>query len=157
MGLGTCFSNGWSRGNKIICDFSRPSVISTLALYTNVTSVTMHPQSRASSLRTHLKTHSGEKTNKCNQCDYACSDPDNLRKHLKIHNGEKSKKCNLCDFAPSKAGSLRRHFKTHSGEKTNKCNQCDYVSSRDHRQVRRRFEDAFENTRWRKVKQMQPM
>ena len=30
-----------------------------------------------------MKTHSGEKSNKCNQCDFASSDASNLRKHLK--------------------------------------------------------------------------
>ena len=27
--------------------------------------------------------NSGENTNKCSQCDFACSDPSNLRAHLK--------------------------------------------------------------------------
>ena len=64
-----------------------------------------------------------EKSNKCNQCDYASSNMGHLRTHVKTHNGEKSNKCNHCDFACSQAGSLRRHVKTHSGEKSNKCNQ----------------------------------
>ena len=37
-----------------------------------------------------------------------------LRKHLKIHSGEKPNKCNQCDFVPSQAGHLRAHLKTHS-------------------------------------------
>ena len=36
---------------------------------------------------------------------------------------EKSNKCNQCDYASSQAGDLKRHLKMHSGEKTNKCNQ----------------------------------
>ena len=31
-----------------------------------------------------------DKSNKCNQCDYASSSPGNLRRHLKTHSGEKS-------------------------------------------------------------------
>ena len=73
-------------------------------------------------LMAHMKMHSGEKTNKCNQCDYASSEAGNLRKHLKTHSGEKSNKCNQCDFASSQATPLKTHLKTHSGEKTNKCN-----------------------------------
>ncbi len=46
-----------------------------------------------------------------------------------MHNGEKSKKCNQCDFASVQKGDLRKHLKTHSGEKPYKCNQCDYASS----------------------------
>ena len=30
------------------------------------------------------------------------------------HSGERSDKCNLCDFASSQAGDLRRHLKIHS-------------------------------------------
>ena len=32
------------------------------------------------------------------------------------HSGEKSNKCNQCDYATSKAGYLRKHFKTHRRE-----------------------------------------
>ena len=74
--------------------------------------------------------HRGEKSNKCNQCDYASSNAGNLRTHLKTHSGEKSNKCTLCDFTSYQAGDLRRHLKTHSGEKSNKCNQCVFASSR---------------------------
>ena len=47
---------------------------------------------------------------------------------VNVH-GEKSNKCNLCDYASFWASEMRRHLKTHSGEKPNKCNQCDYASS----------------------------
>ena len=63
-------------------------------------------------------TQSGEKSNKCDQCDYAKS------------KYEKSNKCNQCDFASCDASNLRTHLKTYSGEKLNKCNRCDYASSR---------------------------
>ena len=33
-------------------------------------------------------------TNKCNQCDYASFQAGHLREHLKTHSGEKSNKCN---------------------------------------------------------------
>ena len=68
---------------------------------------------------------------------------------------EKSNKCNQCNYASSLKSSLKRHFKTHTGEKSIKCNQCC------HQMVcillRTPFEDTFENTQWRKVKQMQSM
>ena len=37
-----------------------------------------------------LKRHSGDKSNKCNQCNFASTWPANLRTHLKSHSGEKS-------------------------------------------------------------------
>ena len=38
-----------------------------------------HASYYAHHLKTHLKTHSGEKSNKCNQCDYASSSASHLR------------------------------------------------------------------------------
>ena len=94
-----------------------------------------------------FKNMSGEKSNKCSQCDFASSYASSLSIHLKMHSGEKSNKFNLCDYASSWAGDLKKHMKMHSGEKTNKCNQCDYASSWA-------GEETFENARWRKAKQM---
>ena len=38
-----------------------------------------------------------------------------LWQNLEMHSGEKSSKCNQCDFASSQASDLRRRLKTHSG------------------------------------------
>ena len=67
----------------------------------------------------HLKNqnYEGEKSNKCNQCEYASSQAGDLRRYLKTHSGEKSNKCNQCNFASAQASNLRTHIKTHSGEK----------------------------------------
>ena len=43
----------------------------------------------------------GEKSNKCNQCNYASIQAGHLRSHLKKHTGEKS------NFASIQAGQLR--------------------------------------------------
>ena len=40
------------------------------------------------------ETGNASKTNKCNQCDYASSHTVNLRAHLKMHSGERLNKCN---------------------------------------------------------------
>ena len=39
------------------------------------------------------------------------------------HSGEKSNKCNRCDYASSQASSLGIRLNAHIGEKSNKCNQ----------------------------------
>ena len=58
-----------------------------------------------------------EKSNKCNQCDFASSRADTLRVHLKMHSGEKSNKCNKCDYASYDPSNLRKHLKRHDGGK----------------------------------------
>ena len=80
-------------------------------------------------LRVHLKSHSGEKSFKCNQCDSAYVRASALRVHRKIHIGEKSYKCDQCDFASSRADCLKTHSKTHSGEKSHKCNLWSFASA----------------------------
>ena len=81
-------------------------------------------------------TITGEKSNKCNQCDYASSRADSLRSHLKKNIGEKSNKWNLCGYATVYVSNLRDHLKIHNGEKSNKCNQCEHI-------VRRPLKEAF--------------
>ena len=99
-----------------------------------------------------LNTDSGEKSNKCKQCNYASSDLGNLRTHLKIHSREKSNKCNQCDYASSRAGDLKRHLKTHSGEKSNRCSQCDFASYQTGN-----LRTHLKTHSGEKVKQMQPL
>ena len=143
----------WGRRWK--CTVGKAKLMQPMRLYV---------YSDPSTLRTHLKRYSGEKSNKCNQCDFASSRAGDLRRHLKTHIGEKSNKCNQCDFASTQAGDLRRHLKTHSGEKSSKCNllrqgpRLTWVG--DWRTWLnqlclfscRQFENTFENAQWRKVK-----
>ena len=106
--------------------------------------------------------HSGEKSNKCNQCNYESSLTSNLRMRLKIHSGEKSNKCNQCNCASFRAYSLRIHLKTHSskksnvkihnGERSNKCNQRDFAISRANNLMTHLKTHGWEN--WNKCNQV---
>ena len=84
---------------------------------------------RQAILRRLLKTHSGEKPNKCNQCTHASSQAGKLRRHFITHSEEKQIICNQCNYASSKAGILRTHVKMHSGVTSKKCNQCHFKCS----------------------------
>ena len=84
---------------------------------------------RPSSLKIHLKIHSGEKENKCTLCNYASSNANSLKLHLETHTGEKSHHCNQCEYKCVDKSALIMHLMKHSGEKSNKCNLCDFASS----------------------------
>ena len=47
-----------------------------------------------------MVTHSGEKLNKCKDCNYTCSDPSALRSHVKKHGGEKFPPAWAAPYAP---------------------------------------------------------
>ena len=102
--------------------------------------------SQANILKKHLKIHSQEKSFKCNQCDYASVQAGNLKTHMSTHSGEKANKCNQCDYASSQVGNLTTHLKTHSGGKSNKCNQCTMQLSFS-KNGNRRFKPDFHHSR----------
>lgn len=92
-------------------------------------------------LQEHMKTHTDEKTNKCNgrkdipntneillqctECDYNCKNNDVLLNHLKSHN---IFKCNKCDFITMTPKGLSNHMKTHKGKQFN-CSECEFTTN----------------------------
>ena len=80
------------------------------------------------SLATPSTSHSGEKSNKCNQCDFESFQAGDLKKHLKLHSEEKAYKCKECDFAFSMQSNLNKHIEKHRNKKPGKCNHCEFVS-----------------------------
>ena len=47
----------------------------------------------------------------CEYCGHTSVRRSELNNHLKMHTGEKSNKCNQCDYASSQAGHLRTHMR----------------------------------------------
>ena len=86
----------------------------------------------------HLKTHSGEKSSKCNQCEFASSYVNSLRGHMKIHNREKIE-CEMCEFKTSKRVEFERHTKS-----CHNCGQCEFKTENQndliiHRKTEHKF------------------
>ncbi|KAJ4447036.1 hypothetical protein ANN_09025 [Periplaneta americana] len=75
-------------------------------------------------LKTHFRTHAGEKRFKCDICGKYFSESGNLKAHVRIHTGEKPFKCDICGKCFSQSGALRDHIRTHTGEKPFKCDIC---------------------------------
>jgi KRAB domain-containing zinc finger protein len=73
--------------------------------------------SQGGDLRTHIKTHMGEKQYSCTQCGKAFYQSQHLVSHIRTHTGEKPFACPACDKSFSQSGELQIHSRKHTGEK----------------------------------------
>ncbi|TPP57147.1 Protein glass [Fasciola gigantica] len=80
--------------------------------------------SQVANLTAHMRTHSGDRPFQCPVCHRSFSQSSSVTTHMRTHSGERPYKCHICAKAFADSSTLTKHIRVHSGEKPYRCDQC---------------------------------
>uniref|UniRef100_A0A8C5ZVA7 C2H2-type domain-containing protein n=1 Tax=Marmota marmota marmota TaxID=9994 RepID=A0A8C5ZVA7_MARMA len=83
---------------------------------------------------------------KCDECGKAFSRPSYLRTHVKTHSGEKPYACRFCGKTFLRSYSLTEHIRTHTGE--NALDPPNYPTPQPGLEHPKRAQNTYVSLRW---------
>lgn len=76
---------------------------------------------RSTTLKIHLRQHSGDRPFKCPLCPKSFAQKSLLTSHRRTHSGERPYSCSLCCKTFAHSSALKTHTRTHTGERPHLC------------------------------------
>lgn len=77
-----------------------------------------------SSLKIHIRLHTGSKPYQCTMCSAGFIRSDLLMRHKLEHSGQRPFKCDICEKAFTSAYILKQHCNVHTGDRRQQCEHC---------------------------------
>ena len=76
---------------------------------------------RSSTLKIHLRQHSGDRPFKCPLCSKVFAQQSLLDSHMRTHSNERPYSCEICDKTFIRLSTFKTHTRTHTGERPHVC------------------------------------